>query len=338
MCKRILKALSAAVALALAAGSVQADVSVSGVLKVAMSKGNGGTTSLIDGPSQDKWAMHDQASALLISGKTDLGDGIYAGFALRSFLDVDTGDTWTDLNHPDLPFFGSAAVVNLGGSFGEVYMGRRLTPVSLMQVFYDPWCWDDSAAQVGFAIQTANYRSTMFVHTENTLGYTSSSLAGFKVSLAYATEEDGNSEDVGGTLEYKKGPLRLGVGYDQSAGYGGLPTDPKDHLVSVVGAYDFGVIHPMFTYSKSKVDGVKYDAYSVAVTAPIGPSGLIKAHYSHLSDADTTTAAEEAYDKAAVGYQYALGKTTNVFAQYSNGKADNRTATKITEIGIEHSF
>jgi predicted porin len=335
MSKRILKALPAAVTLALLAGHVHADVSVSGVVKVALSKGNGGTTDLIDGPSQDTLAMHDQASAILISGKEDLGSGLHAGFALRAFLNVDRGTAWGD---GTLPFWGSKSVVTLGGGFGEFYYGRALTPAAWMQLFADPWYWDDSAAQVGFGIQHAHYRSTAFVRTDNTIGYTSPSLGGLRLTLAYATEEDGNSKDVGGTLEFKQGPLWVGVGYDQSAGFGGSPTDPKDNMKTVVGAYDFGVIRPMFTVTQSKVDEVKYKSYSVALTAPVPGNGLIKAHYSHLNDAVTSTVEKEAMKKAALGYQYNISKRTNLFANISNAKTQTFTATRTTEIGVEHSF
>lgn len=309
------------------AAAAQSSVNISGGLKVAVAHGNGGTTPL-DGNGANNSAMNDHSSYLMFSGKEDLGGGLYAGFSLASFLQLNSGNSST-------PFWARQSVVKLGGGFGEVYLGRALTPAALMVLFADPWYWDASAAQVGWQIQQANYTSTAFVRTDNTIGYTSPNFNGLTLSLAASLGNNTKSNDVGFSLNYNKGPIWLGAAYDRSNGFFNSPT--RDHMAVVAGGYDFGVVRPLFSATSSKVNGVNYKAYSLALTAPVG-NGLIKAAYAHLNDVDTATAAREALGKVALGYQYNLSKRTNLFVNVSQAKAQTRTATRTTEFGVEHNF
>jgi len=314
------------------AAAAQSSVQISGGLKVAVARGNGGTT-VMDGQTGNRWAMNDLSSALIFSGKEDLGGGLRAGFELASFLRIDNGSSWADTGGP---FWSRRSVVTLGGNFGEIYLGRSLTPQQLMALLSDPWYWDASAAQIGWQIQTANYTSTAYIRTNNTLGYVSPNMGGFTLSLAASAGEGTVSRDVGGSLTYSKGPLWLGVAYDQSHGFFNHAT--TDKVTTLVGAYDFGAVRPLLSYTRSRVNGVNYTGYSAALTAPAGANGLVKAQYSHLDDSDTSTAAKEALAKVAVGYQHSLSKRTSLFAHLSRAKADLRTATSTVEAGIEHAF
>lgn len=318
---------------ALAGGAAaQSTVSISGVLKVAASHGNGGTTP-IDGATQKGGAMNDLSSALIFSGKEDLGGGSYAGFDLASFLSVDNGNTWASTGGP---FYSRRSVVKLGGNWGELYLGRSLTPQQLMVLFADPWYWDGGAAQVGWQVQQANYTSTSFIRTNNTIGYVSPKMGGLTLSLAYGMKEGTVDKDLGASLTYDNGPLWLGAAHDRSHGF--FKSRTVDHVSTVVGGYDFGVVRPLFSYTASKVNGVSYKGWSLAATAPIGAAGLLKAHYSQLDDVDTSTAAKEKLQKAGLGYVYSFSKRTNVFAHLAHAKAQTRTATNTVELGVEHSF
>ncbi len=315
-----------------AAAAAQSSVNISGNLKVAVANGNGGTTP-IDGQTANHWGVNDLSSALIISGKEDLGGGLHAGFELASFVGVDTGSSWSDSGGP---FWSRRSVVTFGGSFGEIYAGRSLTPSQLMALFADPWYWDGSAAQVGWQIQQANYTSTSFIRTNNTVGYVSPKLNGFTLSLAGSAGENVKSKDFGGSLTYDNGPLWLGVAFDQSHGFFNDPT--QNSTTILVGAYDFGVIRPMGSYTSSKVNNVTYKGWSLGFTAPLGANGLLKGHYSHLNDYDTSTVAQEGLTKMGLGYQYAMSKRTNLFAHLSQAKGQGQSATRTTEFGIEHGF
>ncbi len=316
-----------------AAASAQPSVSISGDLKMAVARGNGGATPM-DGQTGNRWAMNDLSSAFIFSGKEDLGAGAYAGFELASFVHMDEGSSWSDTGGP---FWSRRSVVTLGSSnYGELYLGRSLTPQQLMVLFADPWYWDASAAQVGWQIQMANYTSTSFIRTNNTVGYVSPNMSGFTLSLAESLGENVHSKDIGGSLTYTKGPLWLGVAYDQSHGF--FNDGTQNSVTTLVGAYDFGMVRPLVSYSHSKVNGVSYTGYSLALTAPVGTAGLVKAQYSHLDDFDTSTPAKEALAKYAVGYQYSISKRTSLFADVSRAKAQTLSGTNTVEAGIEHAF
>lgn len=316
-----------------AAAAAQTTINISGVLKVAVAHANSGSTPVGE-PVEPGWSMNDLSSALIFSGKEDLGGGMHAGFELASFMKMDTGNVWPQVNGG--PFWSRRSVVKLGGSFGELYAGRSLTPQELMTLLNDPWYWDGSGANIGWDIQQANYRSSSFIRTNNTVGYVSPKFGGFGLALAASLGEGTVRRDLGGSLTYSSGPLSLGVAHDRSHGLDN--TGPTDHITTVVGSYDFGIVKPMAHYSASEVNGVRYKSYSLVVTAPVGSNGLVKAHYSQLDDIVTATAAKEALNRIGVGYQHALSKRTNLFAHFSRSKADTFTAKNVTEFGVEHSF
>jgi predicted porin len=312
--------------------SAQSTVSISGVLKVAASHGNGGSTP-IDGATQKGSAMNDLSSALIFSGREDLGDGLYAGFDLAAFLSLDNGSTWASSGGP---FFSRRSVVKLGGTWGELYLGRALTPQSLMALFADPWYWDGSAAQAGWQVQLANYTGTSYLRTNNTLGYVSPKVSGLTFSMAYSLKEGAVDKDVGASLTYDNGPLWLGLAHDRSHGFTGDPT--LNHSSTLVAGYDFGVVRPLLSYTASRVRGVDYKGWTLAATAPLGAAGSLKAHWSQLDDADTATPAKEKLQKLGLGYTYAFSKRSSLFTHVSHAKAEARSATRTVEAGIEHAF
>jgi predicted porin len=310
------------------AAAAQSTVNVSGVLKVALTHANGGTTPMGE-PIEEGASLNDLSSAIIFSGKEDLGGGMNAGFELASFLRVDTGTSRAT-------FWSRRAVVKLGGSFGEFYAGRSLTPQELMTLLNDPWYWDGSGANVGWDIHQAHYRTTSFIRTNNTVGYVSPNWGGLTLSLAAAAGEEGTRKDVGGSLTYSSGKLSLGLAHDQS--YGLDNAGPQDRITVLTGSYDFGAVRPMVTLTSTKVNDVSYKSYSLAMTAPVGPNGLVKAHYSRLNDVDTAAAGDQALSRIGVGYQHSLSKRTNLFAHVSRSKAQTYTAKNVVEAGIEHSF
>ena len=305
-------------------------VTVSGDIKVAATYGNGGS-SPVDGEAADHYKVNDESSYVGFAAHQDLPDAMYAGVQLDSFFGIDTGNDGGNGN-----FFSRRAVFKLGGAFGEFYVGRSLTPASFMVLFTDPWYWDGSVAQSGWKVQLANYTSTQYLRTNNTIGWVSPKTAGFTLSLAGAAGEKTQSSDIGGSLTYDNGPLSLGVAYDQSHSFTNDPT--RNHVIIATATYDLGVIKPMASYSDSKVDGQRYDSFSLAATAPAGEKGLFKAQFSRLNDGDTVTAGHQGYNKFALGYQYNLIKNLAFFGNVSSAKEQTLSATNTLELGVEYGF
>jgi len=176
----------------------ESSVTLFGTLQAAIVHGNGGSTP-IDGQGAKRWAMNDQSSTFGLAGREDLGGGHYAGFLLQAFTAVDTGAA------SSAQFWSTFAVAKFGGPWGELYAGRAVAPAAMMVLFVDPWYWDNSAAQAGWQIQQANYRTTSLVRTDNTLGYNSPRVAGVSVNLATSLGEGRKGRDDGVAVEYKQG-------------------------------------------------------------------------------------------------------------------------------------
>lgn len=341
-----LKSIPAALALAFVccAASAQSSVTVFGSVNAGLVASNfeltgqtpilGTNTALIN-----KFQMVDNSSLWGVRGKEDLGGGLYAGFNLEGGLNIQNGTGGQDFKTQGR-IFGRNSEIKFGGSFGEVYGGYVLSPAGLQLLLAaDPWYWDGNQAGMGWVIQQANYTQTNYLRTPGTIGYRSPDLNGITFQLAYAPSDRANvygtSKDVGGAVTYRNGPLTVGLGFDRSHG---LSNDvPVDKLWDIVGSYDFGVVKPAFSYTRTSVNNVDYTSYVLAATAPVGSAGLVKAAYGHLDDCLCSTT-KSAYKRVSLGYQHNLSKRTNVYTNISQSKADGLSAVNTLEFGMGHSF
>jgi len=314
------------------AAAAQSSVTISGAINVDVARGNGGTSPIYGSGGAKMWTVNDIVSHLNIAGKEDLGDGLYAGFNLQHFFLADTGAA---ANQSANTFWDGQSYVKLGGRLGEIYAGREYSPVFYTAVLSDPWYWDTSLGQIGY-LQFANYFNTGGVRTNNTVGYKSPSLGGVTARLAVSAGEGATTgRDVGGNVDYSKDKLWLSAAADQHKNVNGVDTD---RLVTVAGAYDFGVVRPLALYSQSRVAGVTYSAYSFAVTVPTSGLGSVRAAVSHVSDWNTATPAKDGLTKASLGYLYYLSKRTNIYTTVASAKGDGATRTTAFDVGLSHNF
>jgi predicted porin len=327
--------LSLAVVASLMGANVfaQSSVTISGVVNLDLTKGNGGTSPLYGSGGSKNVMMNDVVSRLNFTGREDLGGGMYAGFNLQHFFQADTGAA---SNQTANTFWDGQSFVKLGGGWGELYGGREYSPIFYTAVVSDPWFWDTSLAQIGY-LQFANYWNTSGVRTNNTVGYISPVMGGFTARLAHSLGEGATTgSSTGGNLSYSQGPVWASAAFDRRTNENGVD---KDQLFTVAGAYDFGVIRPSALYSKSKVAGVSYSAYSLAATVPLmdGRSSL-KAAVSAISDWDTATSGDQRLMKTSVAYAYNLSKNTTVSTSLSSAKGKLVTRTTSYGVGLSHSF
>lgn len=325
--------LAFAVSLVGVNASAQSAVTISGVVNLDITKGNGGTSPLYGSGGSKKATMNDIVSRLNVAGKEDLGGGMYAGFNLQHFFQADTGAA---SNQTANTFWDGQSFVKLGGGWGELYGGREYSPIFYTAVASDPWFWDTSLAQIGY-LQFANYWNTSGVRTNNTVGYISPSMGGFTARLAHSLGEGAvTGSSTGGNLSYSQGPVWASAAFDRRTNDNG---SDKDQLFTVAGAYDFGAIRPLALYSKSKVAGVSYSAYSLAATVPLmGGRSSLKAAVSAISDWDTATSGDQRLMKTSLAYAYNLSKRTTVSASLASAKGKQATRTTSYGVGLSHSF
>lgn len=309
--------------------SAQSSVNISGLVQLAVARGNGGTSPLYGAGALDGWSVNSETSRIYIAGKEDLGGGLYGAFDLQHFFQADTG---APANFAPGAFWDGRSIVRLGNTMGEIYLGHDYVPLFFTGLAVDPWGWDGSSTQMGL-LQWANYLSTAGIRTNNTVGLKTAPLGGVSIQAAASAGEGSVGRGLGVSLTYSSGPLWASAAYDEHANIGAS----KDSLWMLAAAYDFGVARPGFQFSRSSVGGASYRSASFTLTAPVGP-GTLKAGLARLDDADTVTTGKQNLAKISLGYQYPFSKRTAAFVGIASAKQDALTRTTVGEVGLSHSF
>jgi len=202
-------------------------------------------------------------------GTEDLGGGLAASFWLEAPISNDDGQQ-------GVATFARRSTVSLSGSFGEIRLGRDLTPTVWNEVVFDPFTTNGVgmnlilSANASFgnfgtpAPSTApftNVGTNNYIRASNTVGYfLPPNLGGFygqvmygfaektKYSPGLATPDVANTQRqgryVGGRFGYANGPLDVALSYGSSTigdqFYAGTTT--KVDTVNLGGSYDFGPV------------------------------------------------------------------------------------------------
>jgi predicted porin len=327
------KSLLALAVLAGASGwaAAQTSVTVYGRVDVGVSYQNDGTTNLnggngLTGPAAKRWDVRQGSTSRLgFRGTEELGDGLKAGFVLEHRFQSDTGVANT-------PFWEGRSIVELSHKdIGTLYMGRDYVPLYWTGDALDPFGGDtvgkfrDKFQFADYTVGPAATGTAEGVRSNNTVGFKSQSYGGFTGTVAVAAGEAVRKRDTGASLVYARGPIYAAVALDRR--------DGDNNVWLVGGAYDFGVVRPMLTYSKSTVVNVETKNLLAGVTAPLG-AGRVKAAWGKLKK----DGANNDYKKAAVGYEYWLSKRTSVYGDIGSAKQEARTRATGYDFGIKHNF
>ena len=302
-------------------------------------------------------------SRLGFRGVEDLGGGLKAGFHLEGEIFGDDGNA-SGFN------FKRRSTVSLAGGFGEVRLGRDLTPGYSKFVSYDLFGqvgigqfmgWSDWAtnSDVGTTVSTADASN---VRSSNMISYYTPNFGGLTAGLGYGFDEQTTGKDgryVGGYVAYDNGPLSLAASYDQRdllvnglvAGSAVLDRD----TFTLGGSYNLNVVklNAIVQQSKYKALGEseKVNAYALGVSAPVG-AGEVKLQYALYDNKIIESKAHH----ISLGYVHNLSKRTAVYGTVSY--MDNKDASKLNlsakglgtidaragdsqtgvQVGIRHSF
>ena len=288
-------------------------------------------------------------------GDEDLGGGLRAGFWLESDVNADTG-TFSSTGK----FFQRRSTVSLSGGFGEVRLGRDLSPASAHTYKYDPF------GVIGLGGSAVASRmpdgfSPSYYRRDNAIQYLSPSLWGLRAEFMYAMDENPSSNvgrHVAGRVHYENGPLSLSLSYG-ATDIGAAGTKFKQYGAGA--SYDFGFAKlmghfqredlPFGTYGSSTLGSE--DRWLLGMTVPVG-SGHLRASYVRTDSRKGPVAFNGSdANKYAIGYVHDLSRRTALYgtvARISNkgnanfalsggapGLAPKGTSTG-AEVGIRHSF
>jgi predicted porin len=315
----------------LAAGSAFADtpnVSVYGSVDYgALNRGNSngavvtsGTTPN-GGPSQTALNSGIQSGSRLgFKGTRDMGNGNTALFELEYGISIDNNgakSNSTSTNSSN-PFWNRHSYVGLTGGWGTLVGGRLEGARYTFSNKYDPF----AGGTVGnFASLIGNQ-----ARADNAVAYISPTIAGgFSVLAAYTTnltgaEAKANYQDArlyAIAPQWNSGPLSVTFDHEDAWLHGYL-TGGDVKIDVLGGSFDLTAVK-LFGYGEhvkttGSLSGLDQKAYLIGATAPIGSALKLKVSYGSVKDG---IASNNDCKKASVGADYALDKSTGLYADFA---------------------
>ena len=329
--------IALAVLAASGAAMAQSSVTLFGIVDTGVGYiDNGGNEVAGSTAGQNKYGMTTSGNAtsrLGFRGVEDLGGGLKAGFWLEGQIDGDDGNA-AGFN------FKRRSTLSLMGGFGEVRLGRDLTPGYSKFISYDLF------GQVGMG-QFLGWSSKLYgadvggVRADNMLSYYTPNFGGFTAGVSYGFGEDTASSKtnryVGGYVAFDNGPISVALAMDKNNG--NLPTTPAVNgdrtQVSLGGSYDFGMLKASALVQQVEFEPtvgtgkVKVDNWALGLSAPVGP-GTVKAQYASYDLKDSSNEAQQ----LSVGYVYDLSKRTAVYGTVSFLKNKGASAVSLAGNGL----
>ncbi|CAN7645029.1 MULTISPECIES: porin [Variovorax] len=282
------------------------------------------------------------SSRLGFRGTEDLGGGLAASFWLEAPVANDDGSQ-------GVATFARRSTVSLSGGFGEIRLGRDLTPSFHNNSVFDPFGTNGvgtnliQTATSAFGNPTRASNSVSYFLPANLGGFYGQLMYGFHEKTKYspglatphAADNSRTGRYIGGRFGYANGPLDVAAAYGSNTVgddyYAGTTT--KVNTFNLGASYDFGPAKLFGELShareKTDIDGDffarpasvasnKLNGWLLGVTVPVG-AGLIRASYSAVKykSGDNNPFFNEPNPKAnklALGYVHNLSKRTALYA------------------------
>jgi predicted porin len=338
--KLAMTAAAAAAACLGAAGnaSAQSNVRLYGVLDLfagsSKPSGSDPRSTVIDsgGMTTSYWG---------ITGSENLGGNLKANFVLESYVRLDTGAAGrSDAD----PLFTRSAWVSLSGALGEVRLGRQINPVFSATVMFDPTIGSTRFSPVLNQLWTVPFGRVISGDTTrpNSIGYYSPTINGLRGSIVYSLGEQAGTNSMNNTsgmLLYVQGPFAATLAAQQvKFGPGISAVNPTEKLYVAGVSYDFVVAKLFGQYDKKKATGVTIDSdtYSVGASIPFGAGKFLTSYATTRNS--TAGMPDYRRNSALVGYDYALSKRTDVYANYLYDKLRSASTGSLVGIGVKHNF
>lgn len=329
--KKTILAAAAFAALSAVALPSMAEVSIYGVADVGVrnvSTGGVSTTTVSNGANM--------ASRLGFKGTEDLGGGLKASFALEGGFNMDSGASAKAGVQ-----FDRRSTLSLNGEFGEVRLGRDLTPTYLAVGSFDPFV-DAGVGALTTMVDAPGAGAAVQVRANNMAQYISPTFSGLTGTVGYSTDEAAApSKYLGARLVYSNGPLSAQVGYGVAGA--GISADGDFSQASVGASYDLGMVKLMGVAVAASNDVDKTTTYQLGLQAPVG-KGQVRASYAR-SDVNVV---DKDSSRFAVGYVHSMSTRTALYTTASylsndsaakrGGAAADGANVRNLEVGLRHSF
>lgn len=244
--------IAAAAAMATCGAMAQSSVTLYGVADAGIGKQGGQKVRLISSS-----LMTNGTSRIGVTGREDLGGGLWAGFTFESGLSLNDGAAGNGRS-----FWNRQATVSLGGAWGTLTLGHNWTPADYA---YD--VWDLTGLANYNVVENMFWDAGSDFTDDGAIRYTSPELAGLTAHLAFVPSA--NHTDMAGNpdgrqkwdlaLLYSRGPL--GVSFDINK----LRGNKSNYALG--GQYDFGRFAVAASFN---------DARAMDYTAVAGPGSYTR--------------------------------------------------------------
>ena len=352
--------IALAVLAASGAAMAQSSVTLFGVVDAGVGRVSAGGTS-VTGVTNSGLA----SSRLGFRGEEDLGGGLKAGFWLEGEIFGDDGNA-SGFN------FKRRSTVSLMGGFGEVRLGRDLTPGYSKFISYDLFGQVGIGQFMGWSNWNGNNQTTANnnndangIRSSNMISYYTPNFSGFTAGLGYGFDEKADTTNskkgryVGGYVAYDNGPLSVALSYDESSALvltSPAATGADRNRLTLGGSYNLNVVklNAILQQTKDDVPGGserKVNAYMLGASAPVG-AGEVKLQYALYDQKAIDSKAHQ----ISLGYVHNLSKRTAVYGTVAY--MDNKDASKLNlsakglgtidaragdsqtgyQVGIRHAF
>ncbi|WP_343593224.1 porin [Paracidovorax wautersii] len=303
------KSLIALAVLAAASGAAMAQSSVTlfGIVDTGVGYVNNVATPANGTQSVYGLSTSGNATSRLgFRGTEDLGGGLKAGFWLEGEIFGDNGNA-NGFN------FQRRSTISLMGNFGELRLGRDLTPTYAKTSSYDLFGQTGIGQFKGWsnwngsAVADAND-----IRSSNMVSYYTPNFSGFTGGVGYGFDEQtvGKAGRYAGAFgAYDNGPLSVALSYDRRD----LAAASKRDTLTVSGSYDLNVakLSTILQQSKYETPGLadaKFNAYAIGASMPVG-AGEFKLQYALYDQKAISSKAQQ----LSLGYVHNLSKRTAVY-------------------------
>lgn len=349
------KSLLALAVLSAVAGAAQAqsNVTIYGVLDMAINSESHGATSAGKGAITSLDSGVQSGSRLGFKGSEDLGSGLKAIFKLEMGVNADTG-----ASAQGGLAFGRAAWVGLAGDFGTVKLGRQNKPVFDAVDSIDPFSTGIIGGTAGQSTSATGLGNLFFAtnpRSNNTINYSTNDLSGFSGSVAYTFGEQAGDNSklhqVGVSAGYAAGPFAAIFAFN-TENDASTPLVATKH-VFVGATYDFGVAKAAAAYGNIKSDEavakVQNTLWMIGATVPLTAADAIVGSYTAVTSEGNHVTTDNKGNQLALGLTHSLSKRTNLYTSVSRianqansnagGLADKNGVTeRLVNVGIRHMF
>ena len=288
------------------AAMAQSSVTLYGVADAGLGKAKSAGDTKVN--MQSAGTMNNGTSRLGVRGVEDLGGGLKAGFNFETGLSLENGNTST----AGAGFWGRAANLWLGGSWGTFQMGRTLNPS-----FYGVAAWELTGT-ANYSVVGNTYGYVGGARNSSEFSYKTPDFGGLTAKLGYIMKADngGNAKwDL--NVIYANGPIAAGLSANKTKG--------QKVGYALGGKYNFG----NFAVAASYSDNHKVRrGFSIGGTANFGAASV-----TLDLTRDTKNLAGKKYTNGLLEGKYALSKRTFMYAAYLRHDGNNNYG-----LGVRHNF